>query len=267
MTQEAETASTQSQSDFVETPYQDQSWEVVGELVENQEFSPMVLNSIPSSARVLDPMFADYGGFQESDSEKRWHLPEHLGGAAQGQSAEVAADNRIQMLPEELEAIKQEAFAAGQAQALTELTEQRLNELKQIEERMLQVFQDISQQMNQELQTLETEAVQLSMSISEKIVGHAVEINPEYITEIIRQALSKAGGASIKTVRVSKQDLEFIEVVGVAKQLKEFDGSWKFEADESVRAGCILSTSAGEVDFQLEKAWERIRENILKSKI
>jgi flagellar biosynthesis/type III secretory pathway protein FliH len=267
MTQEAGAQNSQSQSDFVETPYHDQSWEVVGELVENQEFTPMVLDNIPSGVRVLDPMFADYGGFQDAEGDKRWHLPEHLGGSAQGQTAEVAPDNRVHMLPEELEAIKQEAFAAGQAQALTELTEQRLNELKQIEERMLQVFQDISQQMNQELQALESEAVQLAMSVSEKIVGHAVEINPEYITGIIRQALGKAGGANIKTVRVSRQDLEFIEVVGVAKQLKEFDGSWKFEADDTVRSGCILMTSAGEVDFQIDKAWERVRDNIIKSKL
>jgi flagellar biosynthesis/type III secretory pathway protein FliH len=121
--------------------------------------------------------------------------------------------------------------------------------------------------MNQELQALEASAVKLAVEIGEKIVGHAVEINPEYITNIVRQALGKAGGAAIKTVRVSPQDLEFIQVVGVAKQLKEFDGTWAFEADDTIRAGCVVSTSAGEVDFQIDKAWERMRDAVLKSKI
>ena len=173
----------------------------------------------------------------------------------------------LQNIREEIEAIKAEAFAAGQVQAIQDLSEQRLGELKQVEERMLQVFQDISQQINQELEEISSSAIKLALNISQKIVEHAVEINPEYITAIVREALGKAGGAAIRTVLVSPQDLEFIEVVGVAKQLKEFDGSWKFEADQSIRAGCIVNTSAGTVDFQIDKAWERVRDAILKSKV
>jgi flagellar biosynthesis/type III secretory pathway protein FliH len=256
----------QSQADFVEAPYQDQSWEVIGELADNQEFAPMVVETLNGGERVIDPVFADYGGFQNTEGAQRWHLPQHLAATSSTQAVEVE-ENVLKFTPEELEAIKAEAFAAGQSQAIQDLGEKRLSELQQIEERMLQVFKDIATQMNQELQALEASAVKLAVEIGEKIVGHAVEINPEYITNIVRQALGKAGGAAIKTVRVSPQDLEFIQVVGVAKQLKEFDGTWAFEADDTIRAGCVVSTSAGEVDFQIDKAWERMRDAVLKSKI
>ena len=37
------------------------------------------------------------------------------------------------------------------------------------------------------------------------------------------------------------------------------------EADESIHMGCILVTSAGEVDYDLEKGWERIRSQVVGS--
>ena len=80
----------------------------------------------------------------------------------------------------------------------------------------------------------------------------------------MREALKYAGTASIKKVKVSAQDLEFIEVMGLSKKLKEFDGSWAFEADENLKSGCVIETSAGEVDFNLEKSWERIAESVVR---
>ena len=38
---------------------------------------------------------------------------------------------------------------------------------------------------------------------------------------------------------------------------------WTFEPDESIHIGCVVVTAAGEVDFNLDKAWERIRKQAL----
>ena len=36
-------------------------------------------------------------------------------------------------------------------------------------------------------------------------------------------------------------------------KFQEFDGSWNFEADETIKAGCVLESSAGLIDLQIDK--------------
>jgi flagellar assembly protein FliH len=126
------------------------------------------------------------------------------------------------------------------------------------------VLKDLIQQSERTLQELESDAVKFSLEIAKKLVGQAVEINPEYIIEIVREALSKVGSALIERVRVSPQDFEFIEIFGVRKMLDDSDQSWNFESDETVRSGCVVDTSAGEIDYQLEEAWQRIAEQVMR---
>ena len=90
-------------------------------------------------------------------------------------------------------------------------------------------------------------------------------INPEYITQIVKEAVRSVGGASILRVRVSPEDMEFIKVVGLSEQLGELAKGWAFEADATIKSGCIVDSSAGEADFQLDRAWERIRAGVIKS--
>ena len=111
---------------------------------------------------------------------------------------------------------------------------------------------------------MERQAVELALQVARKIIEQAVEINPEYIIPIIREAITSSGSAIIRKVRISPQDMEFVEYAGLRKQLKEFDGSWDFEADESIRSGCIVETSASQIDYQLDKAWERVRDQVVK---
>jgi flagellar biosynthesis/type III secretory pathway protein FliH len=59
--------------------------------------------------------------------------------------------------------------------------------------------------------------------------------------------------------------MEFIEVVGVKKNLRGFDGTWNFESDPTIKSGCVVESSAGEIDFQLDKAWERIQTAVVRA--
>jgi len=52
--------------------------------------------------------------------------------------------------------------------------------------------------------------------------------------------------------------------MGIARMLKEYDGTWLFEADEGIKSGCVVETSAGVVDFQLDQAWERVAGNVVR---
>jgi flagellar assembly protein FliH len=257
-----------NQANFVETPYEDATWEIVGESEATSEFVPMEIETVNVGAvNIVDPMFADYGGFPETGDSKRWHLPEHLSASMGSESEEgvEAQPDKIALTEQEIEALKAEAFAAGKLAGLEEAVQQNVEKLAEIEQRFGVVLTDMATQLGEHVARIEREAVDLALAISQKIVGFAVEINPEYIIPVVNEALKLAGGATIRKVRISPQDMEFIEVVGVGKQLKAFDGSWQFEKDDTVRSGCIVETSAGEVDFQLDEAWERIKESVVKS--
>lgn len=256
-----------SQESYRETPYEDSAWEIVGEFDGEQEFAPLEFQVLTSEQIVTDPMFADYGGLPQSDSVRRWHLPGELAYKAphaEAKAEEEVVDTSIRIEPEELERRLAEAEARGRQSGYEEAVAQNLERLKMLEERFAVVLEDISKQREQDFTVLEVQAVELAMAVARKIVAHAVEINPEYIIEIVREALTHAGGAKVRKVRVSPEDMEFINVIGLEKRMREYDGSWQFEKDETIKSGCIVETSAGEIEYDLDRAWERVRDNVVK---
>lgn len=263
---------TLTQASYVPTGYADMSWEVVGEIRDNQEFTPMSIEVVSDeTAGMVDPMFADYGGITPGAQKRRWHLPKEIAGAFAAPDSDDApadggpAEDTIALSASEIEALKEDAFKAGLEQGAAEKAAEQEAELAQVAARLEGLIADLSNQVKEELFRVERDAVSLSLSIAEKMVGYAVEINPEYILRIVHDALSLAGGANIRKVRVSPEDMEFIEVLGVAKQIKGYDGTWEFAADETIRSGCVVETSSGEVDYRLDLAWERVKENVLKA--
>jgi flagellar biosynthesis/type III secretory pathway protein FliH len=172
---------------------------------------------------------------------------------------------------EELEALKAE-FAAELEQtriAAVELGRGEAREecdarLRMLSERYNSVIEDMNSQIRESVESVERRAVDFALQVSKKLVGTAVEINPEYVLEVIKEAIKLTGGANIKSIKVSPQDMEFLKMLSPERQFKEFDGSWSFQTDDSIRAGCVVETTAGQVDCDLEKAWDRIREHVVK---
>ncbi len=256
----------ESQGSYQETPYEDASWEIVGELEEAHEFIPMELPVVKGEEFVVDPMFADYGGLPQSDAPKRWHLPENQ--AFSGDTTDADHEREIEELKKEfeqkLELAKEAAFEAGKVEGITAGAEKSNERFSKMEGSFGNIAKDLERQIQEILAKVEKDAVQLSLQISKKLLDTAVDINPEYIVEIVREAIGQTGTALIRKVRVSNEDLEFIDVLGVRKAMKEYDGSWEFEGDSTIKSGCVVETSAGEIDYQLDKAWERIRDNVVK---
>jgi flagellar assembly protein FliH len=256
-----------SQASYKETPYQDQSWEVVGEIIEEKEFTPMSIQVVPREALMTDPMFADYGGVPPGkETVTRWHLPERLAYSAKTEQEKKAekGPEKLHLSAQELEAIKTQAYQQGLADGRVEGDDKGKQKLQQLQQSIQGIINDLATQVTENLRGIERNAVDLAVAISDKIIGYAVEINPEYISKLVSEALNHVGSSTIKKVRVSPQDLEFIELVGIPKQLVERGDSWTFEKDESIRSGCIVETSAGEIDYRLDEAWERMKDSIVK---
>jgi flagellar biosynthesis/type III secretory pathway protein FliH len=254
-----------TQASYQETKYEDASWEIVGTFDGEEAFTPMELSVIDGGEIGVDRMFADYGGLPPEGSVRRWHLPDQLAYTPPvSEEEEEVVDNTIHIQPEELQRMLAEAEANGRQAGLEESVTINLEKMKQMEEAMTAIVLDLQKQFSENLTHIESEAVGLALNISRKVISFAVEINPEYIVQILHEAIGHCGGARVKKVRVSPDDMEFIKVVGVEKRLKEFDGSWHFEKDDTIRSGCVVESSAGDLDYQLDQAWERIKENVVR---
>lgn len=254
-----------SQKSYQSTPYQDASWEIVGEPPGEISFEPLEFEVIKNSGVQVDPMFADYGGLVEG-SDKRWHLPENLTREAINNQAKAEGPKEPlhTFRDEELQQLIAEAEERGRSEAARQLEEANKTQMESIQGRLNAIFQDLQKQIAENLNGMEKQAVELAVNISNKIVLQTVEINPEYIIKVVNEAIALTGSAVINKVRISPEDMEFIEVVGVGREIKGIGDGWTFEADPAVKAGCVVETSAGQIDYQLDHAWERVKESILK---
>ncbi|MCB9030580.1 MAG: hypothetical protein H6619_05970 [Deltaproteobacteria bacterium] len=248
------------------SPFELESWEVIGELRENHTFEASGFEVVSREEVQSDDLYDDFGGRHKSEKGVLWHAPQGKKPRTLMDKKELEAidGKRISMREEELKALIEEAEKRGKQDAFVEAKEGFVMQLANMNDSLAKMIEGLVKQNEMALQELERKAVDLSVHIAKKLIDGAVEINPEYIVQIIREALQLTGSAIIKSVRVSPQDMEFIDVIGIAKQLKEYDGSWNFVSDENVSSGCVVETTAGQIDFQLDKAWERIANSVVE---
>lgn len=260
-----------NQPKFKRSPYKDATWEFIGERLNQTDFEPLAMEVVDGGKRSIDQMFADYGGSPSEGATQRWHLPEHLTILSPAQKeakrqAESIAARKLSLFPEELEQIKLAEFKRGQEAGVAEAVEQNNQRIQDLETRFKTLFEDLKLQFQERLLSLESSALKICLDLARQIIATHVEIHPDYIAEVIKEALSKSASATISRVRVSPEDFEFIEVLGLEKSLRQDDQSWLLVKDATVKSGCIIETSAGEIDYQLDKAWQRIAEQVFGNK-
>ena len=244
-----------------------ENWEIIEQRGMSEDFIPMQVEVFKHE----EPQF------EEGLIDKRFDTPiKHQGGPRSHRSTdeilkeqerrlfeEQENANKIYFTQEQIDAMLEKAYQKGKEESAEHEAGEYQQRLANIEQKLTTVVQDLVQQESEKTAELEDMALQLSLQISKKIIEEAVEINPEYILQVLQESLKLSGTSRIKKVRVSPQDLEFIRIFKIAESIKEFDGTWEFEADESIKAGCILENSAGTIDFQLDQAWERIKDKVL----
>jgi flagellar biosynthesis/type III secretory pathway protein FliH len=134
----------------------------------------------------------------------------------------------------------------------------------QLEERYALLWEDMQSQVDELVKLHEAKAVELALAVAKRLVGDVVDERRDYIQGVVSQAVELSQVAKILSVRVGPHDFEFLKLSQYAEQTRLLLGEGvKFVSDESIRAGCVLVTSAGEVDLNLDSAWERIRSRVL----
>lgn len=146
---------------------------------------------------------------------------------------------------------------------LEELRREAVATQEQLEERYSLLWEDMQTQLEETQRLNEVRAVDLALQVAKRLVGDVVEHQRDYIHQVIHDAIKVASGAEISAIRVSPRDYDFLKLTNYGDSKKFLVGQpLKFVSDESIRAGCVLVTSAGEVDYDLDAAWERIRSKV-----
>lgn len=272
-----------SQTNYVESPFSEANWEVMGSEGKKAVFMPQRFEVLKSDFVKLDPMFADYGG--DSNATESETFREHeakISNGTDNEGSDIAQgkivgpqsgkgggiDNlpSVTMSEDELQELLQKVRDEERIKVTQELELSFKEQLSAGEMKLQETLSDLSNQLNNEIARVEQSSVELVLNIADKIVGASIEVNPEYILPIVKEAITLTGAATIKKILVGKDDFEFLTVLGFDRQFKGNGAGWNFELDDSIRMGCIVETSAGEVDYQLDQAWERVKDGLLRAK-
>ncbi len=127
---------------------------------------------------------------------------------------------------------------------------------------MKKVTDEIQTHLRNFFARVEKQSFDLALAISRKILTTTAEIKPEYIVEVITEGLKCCGSAKPLRIRLSHDDYEFIEVVGLPAQLSPTELGVTYIPDDTVKSGCIIETDFGDIDVTLEKMWEQVRESL-----
>jgi len=248
-----------SQPEYRTPPFAGSRYENIGERVRRPVFEPLKIEVVHEAVeRSSDPMFADYGGRVSATRQP----PKEKLVQNQGPSQQAAPHHPPTHPPEELQRMLEEQFQRGVLEGEQRAHEQIADHTAGLQQRFELLCGELSDQMQGDVERIERQALGLAILISRRIIAEAVEINPEYLLPVIRDALGYVGGADVQRVRISPADLEFVEIEKIRDR---FDGNWSFIADPAIVSGCIIDTSAGEVDYRLDAAWERLKDQVIRS--
>lgn len=254
-----------SQRDYVPTPYCDSSWEIVGERVKERDFVPIRLEVYRSELASPDPMFEDFGGGIGETAVETWHSKD--GRSPLRKKDEAGEESQRRKIDEkELEAKLAEGIEIGRKTGYEEGYQRAREEAQKAREadrvRLEQLGASVSSQASKLFAGIEKEAVKLALEVSRKILVTTAEIRPDYIVDVIRQAMSVLGAAKPIRIRVSEDDYEFLSVVGLPPELSKEELGVEYVPDESVKSGCVVETDFGQVNLELEKMWEQVKEGL-----
>jgi flagellar assembly protein FliH len=152
------------------------------------------------------------------------------------------------------EAARAEGFAAGRADAVAAL-EPALAALTQ-------AVADVHAQQAEAATQLERRAVELGLALARKIIGGALEVEPERVLEAVTGALRGIVERERVTVLVNPDDLEIVrEAMDNLKASLGGIEHCEVQAERRVgRGGCIVRTPVGDVDARVDTKLERAAE-------
>ncbi|MES2793176.1 MAG: FliH/SctL family protein [Planctomycetota bacterium] len=207
--------------------------------------------------------------FQYTDIEQRCDAQLQT---AQAQAAQIVLDAENQA--EELRAEAwQLGHTTGSLQAEAEFEAQVEAEVQlRLQERLshlVPALQAATTQLIQDREQIllqwESAAIQLSLTLAERIVRRELQMQPVAPRALIAEALQLTAGASAIVLRLNPTDVAEIETHSADwQQLLATPVSLKIIADPQItRGGCLVETPQGEIDGRIETQLARLASELM----
>lgn len=242
--------------DFAQSGYRRVAWEIAEGLGPQMLFEPLEIEILESAISATDPFFDDFSTSGVS-KKSMYRVP-----VSQDAAAAAAVVAQGPSVAEQLEARYQEGLKAGIEQGKTAALKENEAAQKADQAKVEIFFRNLQTQIQSFFAETEKKALQFSLQVSRELLQATAEAKPEYILDIIRQGLKATGSATPMKLRVSVADYEFLNIVGLPRDLTSEELGIEYVADEAIKSGCVIETNYGDVDLQLESMWEQLRENL-----
>jgi type III secretion protein L len=128
--------------------------------------------------------------------------------------------------------------------------------LKQLNDRIIGLDQEIKR-LRHEMNKL---ILPLALKAAKKIVARELEIHPETIVDIVKQALMPATQNHRITIWVNKADKEILEAEKpkIKQILEQVEALSIRERDDIAPGGCIIETENGIINAAIENQWRAL---------
>ena len=162
--------------------------------------------------------------------------------------------------------IRAEAHAAGYAEGRAAGHQEGAAETARIAQAFAEAIAGIEALQGEVVEATEHDALELGLSLAEKIVAGVAELRRELIAEALSGALARIAERRRIAVLVNPADLELVkEAIGEQAKMSGVEHC-EVRADTRVASGgAIVATEEGEVDAGVETQLERAREVVATS--
>ena len=178
-----------------------------------------------------------------------------------------SSDNKELLSPEDgteedIEALKREvyaeAFAAGEKAGM----EKGRGDVEPVIDRFIASLEEMALLKKKLYEGSEEDLADLVMAAVSKIIRKELELDPEIVAGVVKDALKNLAGKKDILIRVNPQD--YFYLLEHKEKLFAEDGDLReirFEEDDSIGiGGCLIESGSGEVDARIEKQLERLEE-------
>jgi flagellar assembly protein FliH len=170
--------------------------------------------------------------------------------------AKQEADRIIQEAKEEAERLKVQAEQQGYQDALQQVQK----EANQIRLQAQQVLQQAEQVREETFATMEQEIISLAVEIAEKLLSTQLQLNPDIVVEVAKEALHLVKDREQVTIYVNPEDIgAYIGRKPELVQMLSDRARLSIIADAKVEpGGCLVQTEQGIVDATAVVRWQEI---------
>jgi flagellar assembly protein FliH len=162
----------------------------------------------------------------------------------------------------EAEQIRAQARSQGHAEGRAEGLMAAHHEVESVVEALRQALDDVAQTRAELIAALEQDAVALAFQLAEHILASAIDVKPELVIDVARNALRRVTDRRRVILVVNPADLELVgdSVTSLQAELGGIEHC-DVQSDRRIaRGGAVLRTDAGEIDVTIDSQLERARE-------